>query len=147
MECLNWTIYRYSRSWDSKSPQHLTKVAKIHMVLIDLEHHHDVYRMHVASSEGAAKSAGRDWPCGRTRPSPRIHRSRFFAVCYSRSIRVFQVGHIPTCMSLHHPLINPSSFRRWQPVLPLGLPHQSLADDVYNGFLIPAGSLVVGNTW
>ena len=36
---------------------------------------------------------------------------------------------------------------RWHSVAPQGLPHQLKADDVYNGFLIPAGSLVVGNTW
>lgn len=36
---------------------------------------------------------------------------------------------------------------RWHSVAPQGLPHQLKADDVYNGYFLPAGSLVVGNTW
>ncbi|EKM51686.1 uncharacterized protein PHACADRAFT_102181, partial [Phanerochaete carnosa HHB-10118-sp] len=36
---------------------------------------------------------------------------------------------------------------RWRPVLPLGVAHQSLADDEYKGFYIPAGSVIIGNTW
>ncbi|KAI0768404.1 cytochrome P450 [Irpex lacteus] len=35
---------------------------------------------------------------------------------------------------------------RWQPVLPLGLPHQSMADDVYNGMFIPKGSIIIANS-
>jgi len=36
---------------------------------------------------------------------------------------------------------------RWQPVTPLGLAHRSLADDEYNGYSIPGGSVVMHNTW
>ncbi|EMD32418.1 hypothetical protein CERSUDRAFT_118759 [Gelatoporia subvermispora B] len=36
---------------------------------------------------------------------------------------------------------------RWNPVAPLGLPHMATQDDEYNGYLIPAGTTVVGNTW
>ncbi|OCH92626.1 CyP450 monooxygenase [Obba rivulosa] len=36
---------------------------------------------------------------------------------------------------------------RWQPVTPLGLPHRSLDDDEYRGYLIPGGALVMHNTW
>jgi len=36
---------------------------------------------------------------------------------------------------------------RWHSVAPQGLPHQLREDDVYNGYHIPAGSIVVGNTW
>ncbi len=57
---------------------------------------------------------------------------------------------------------------RWNPVVPLGasqicerlslswiykalsmiaVPHRSTSDDVYNGFFLPEGTLVVGNTW
>ncbi|KAJ7736194.1 cytochrome P450 [Mycena maculata] len=36
---------------------------------------------------------------------------------------------------------------RWRPVTPLALPHAVTADDIYNGYRIPAGSVVVGNTW
>ncbi|KAF2969995.1 hypothetical protein GQX73_g3492 [Xylaria multiplex] len=34
---------------------------------------------------------------------------------------------------------------RWQPLSPLGVPHATLADDEYNGFHIPAGSVVYPN--
>jgi cytochrome P450 len=36
---------------------------------------------------------------------------------------------------------------RWHPVVPLGVPHRVTQDDVYNGYFIPAGSFVFGNTW
>ncbi|TDL20291.1 putative CyP450 monooxygenase [Rickenella mellea] len=36
---------------------------------------------------------------------------------------------------------------RWQSVLPLAVPHVSINDDVYDGYRIPAGSIVVGNAW
>jgi cytochrome P450 len=36
---------------------------------------------------------------------------------------------------------------RWNNVTPLGIPHYSTAEDVYNGYRIPIGSIVVGNTW
>ncbi|KAF7979968.1 hypothetical protein HWV62_40032, partial [Athelia sp. TMB] len=35
---------------------------------------------------------------------------------------------------------------RWEVLLPFSLPHQSTADDVYNGYHIPAGTLVLPNT-
>ncbi|EIW87255.1 cytochrome P450 [Coniophora puteana RWD-64-598 SS2] len=36
---------------------------------------------------------------------------------------------------------------RWFPVAPLGLPHCTTEDDVYNGFFIPKGSIVQANLW
>jgi len=36
---------------------------------------------------------------------------------------------------------------RWQPVLPLSIPHASTEDDMFRGYFIPKGSLVIGNTW
>ncbi|KAF8907819.1 cytochrome P450 [Gymnopilus junonius] len=36
---------------------------------------------------------------------------------------------------------------RWQPVSPLALPHRVLKDDIYNGCFIPAGTVILGNTW
>lgn len=36
---------------------------------------------------------------------------------------------------------------RWHIVSPLGLPHVSLEDDVYEGYFIPAGTIVNTNMW
>ena len=36
---------------------------------------------------------------------------------------------------------------RWHVVSPLGLPHVSLEDDVYEGYFIPAGTIVNTNMW
>ncbi|KAJ3489887.1 hypothetical protein NLI96_g1814 [Meripilus lineatus] len=34
---------------------------------------------------------------------------------------------------------------RWRPAVPLGIPHRVMADDVYQGKLIPKGSIVISN--
>ena len=36
---------------------------------------------------------------------------------------------------------------RWYPVAPLGLARLNTADDIYNGYLIPKGSIVMVNIW
>ena len=36
---------------------------------------------------------------------------------------------------------------RWHPIIPVGLAHSVTQDDVFGGYLIPKGSLVLGNTW
>lgn len=36
---------------------------------------------------------------------------------------------------------------RWQPIVPLGVPHMTSQDDVYEGYLIPKGSMVLVNEW
>ncbi|KAI0052213.1 cytochrome P450 [Auriscalpium vulgare] len=36
---------------------------------------------------------------------------------------------------------------RWKPVLPLGLPHSTTEDDIYEGYFIPKGSIVLANLW
>jgi len=36
---------------------------------------------------------------------------------------------------------------RWQPVLPVGVPHYSMMDDEYNGYFFPKGTLIIGNVW
>ena len=36
---------------------------------------------------------------------------------------------------------------RWHPVTPVALPHRTVADDVYRGFHIPAGTIVTANAW
>ncbi|TFY69814.1 hypothetical protein EVG20_g2995 [Dentipellis fragilis] len=36
---------------------------------------------------------------------------------------------------------------RWHTVVPLGLPHKTTEDDIYDGYLIPKGTMVFGNIW
>ncbi|KZV76662.1 cytochrome P450 [Peniophora sp. CONT] len=36
---------------------------------------------------------------------------------------------------------------RWNPGGPLGIPHSTLEDDVFGGYLIPKGSIVLANLW
>lgn len=36
---------------------------------------------------------------------------------------------------------------RWRPLSPLGVPHKSLKDDVYNSMFIPKGSHIYFNAW
>ncbi|KAH9884384.1 putative cytochrome P450 oxidoreductase [Xylariomycetidae sp. FL2044] len=36
---------------------------------------------------------------------------------------------------------------RWAPLSPLGVPHASIKDDEYEGYRIPAGSVVYANAW
>ncbi|KIK32896.1 hypothetical protein CY34DRAFT_748159 [Suillus luteus UH-Slu-Lm8-n1] len=36
---------------------------------------------------------------------------------------------------------------RWQPVVPLGVPHAASSDDVYEGYFIPKGAIITYNTW
>ncbi|KAJ6524368.1 cytochrome P450 [Mycena capillaripes] len=36
---------------------------------------------------------------------------------------------------------------RWKNVTPLGVPHLLVADDVYHGYHLPAGSMILANTW
>ena len=36
---------------------------------------------------------------------------------------------------------------RWQNAAPLGIPHAVVDDDEYEGYFIPAGTVVFANTW
>ncbi|KAF4954397.1 hypothetical protein FSARC_12140 [Fusarium sarcochroum] len=36
---------------------------------------------------------------------------------------------------------------RWHPVAPMGLPHTSTTEDVFEGYLIPKGAMVMANIW
>ena len=36
---------------------------------------------------------------------------------------------------------------RWHVATPIGVPHRVVADDEYNGFLIPAGATIFVNAW
>ena len=45
--------------------------------------------------------------------------------------------HLPYCQALFLEVL------RWRPTLPLGIPHRLMVNDEYNGYQIPAGSMVV----
>ena len=36
---------------------------------------------------------------------------------------------------------------RWQNAVPLGIPHSVVEDDEYDGYFIPAGTVVLPNAW
>ena len=36
---------------------------------------------------------------------------------------------------------------RWHSVLPLGIPHRAIREDEYNGWRIPAGTVLLPNAW
>ncbi|GJJ13524.1 hypothetical protein Clacol_007778 [Clathrus columnatus] len=36
---------------------------------------------------------------------------------------------------------------RWRPVVPLGVPHTVLEDDVYGEYFIPRGSIIIADSW
>lgn len=36
---------------------------------------------------------------------------------------------------------------RTHPIAPMGLPHVTTADDVYGGYLIPRGAIIIPNIW
>ena len=36
---------------------------------------------------------------------------------------------------------------RWHPVLPFAIPHKSTEDETYNGYHIPAGTVLIPNNW
>lgn len=36
---------------------------------------------------------------------------------------------------------------RWHPVAPMGIPHMSIEDDMYEGYHIPKGSFIMPNIW
>ncbi|KAJ7671884.1 cytochrome P450 [Mycena rosella] len=40
-----------------------------------------------------------------------------------------------------------TEIHRWNPVAPLGVPHRSTQEDVYNGYRIPLGSILFANNW
>ncbi|KAG1821730.1 cytochrome P450, partial [Suillus subaureus] len=36
---------------------------------------------------------------------------------------------------------------RWHPILPIGTPHATSSDDIFDGYFIPKGATVICNTW
>ncbi|GKT97061.1 cytochrome P450 oxidoreductase [Colletotrichum tofieldiae] len=36
---------------------------------------------------------------------------------------------------------------RWHPIGPMGLPHSSTEDDIFEGYFIPKGAMVFPNIW
>lgn len=36
---------------------------------------------------------------------------------------------------------------RWHPIAPMGLPHVTTKDDIFQGYLIPKGAMMIPNIW
>ncbi|KAJ7367004.1 cytochrome P450 [Mycena albidolilacea] len=36
---------------------------------------------------------------------------------------------------------------RWRPIVPMGVPHSTTEDDIYEGYFIPKGTVVLSNIW
>ncbi|KAJ3762519.1 cytochrome P450 [Lentinula raphanica] len=59
----------------------------------------------------------------------------------SRNPNFNDMEHLPYLRALVKELL------RWQPVTPLAIPHATLEDDWYEGYLIPKGTTVLANVW
>lgn len=63
---------------------------------------------------------------------------------------VLGVGHLPSFgdeTSLPYLMATYKEVMRWEVVAPFSIPHSSTEEDVYKGFTIPRGSLILPNTW
>ncbi|KAJ7251368.1 cytochrome P450 [Mycena rebaudengoi] len=63
---------------------------------------------------------------------------------------VVREGHLPSFddeESLPYVSAIVKEVLRWKPVTPIGVPHAVAVEDAYRGYRIPAGSIVVPNTW
>ena len=64
--------------------------------------------------------------------------------------RVLGSGQLPTVSCREKlPYINAvvKEALRWHPVAPMGIPHMSVEDDMWEGYHIPKGSLIMPNIW
>ncbi|KAJ7251361.1 cytochrome P450 [Mycena rebaudengoi] len=63
---------------------------------------------------------------------------------------VVREGHLPSFddeESLPYVSAIVKEVLRWKPVTPIGIPHAVAVEDTYRGYKIPAGSIIVPNTW
>ncbi|KAJ7251370.1 cytochrome P450 [Mycena rebaudengoi] len=63
---------------------------------------------------------------------------------------VVREGHLPSFddeESLPYVSAIVKEVLRWKPATPIGVPHAVAVEDTYRGYRIPAGSIVVPNTW
>jgi len=64
--------------------------------------------------------------------------------------RVIKPGHLPEFddeKSLPYITAIVKECLRWRDVVPMGVPHMLTTDDEYKGYHIPAGSIVIANSW
>ncbi|KAJ3965683.1 cytochrome P450 [Lentinula raphanica] len=59
----------------------------------------------------------------------------------SRNPNFNDMEHLPYLRALVKEIL------RWQPATPLGVPHATLEDDWYEGYLIPKGTTILANIW
>ncbi|KAH9476853.1 Cytochrome P450 monooxygenase 98 [Psilocybe cubensis] len=64
--------------------------------------------------------------------------------------RVIKPGHLPEFEdqdSLHYITAIAMEALRWRAIVPIGIPHLVTVEDEYKGYRIPAGSIVIANSW
>lgn len=66
--------------------------------------------------------------------------------------KVVGTGRLPTLKDRDNPELKYLEYiveetARWRPLSPVGIPHKSLKDDIYNGMLVPKGSHLYFNAW
>jgi len=64
--------------------------------------------------------------------------------------RVVGKGHLPDFSDRENlPYIDAvvKEVLRWNPPVPIAVPNRAMQDDVYRGYLIPAGATVIQNVW
>ena len=62
-------------------------------------------------------------------------------VCPNRLATLSDRSHLPFVESVIMEII------RYQPITPIGVPHRSEKEDTFEGKRIPAGSIILYNTW
>ncbi|KAJ7252511.1 cytochrome P450 [Mycena rebaudengoi] len=63
---------------------------------------------------------------------------------------VVRAGHLPNFddeESLPYVSAIVKEVLRWRPIVPIGVPHFVAKEDVYRGYRIPAGSIIIANIW
>ncbi|CAE7138980.1 unnamed protein product, partial [Rhizoctonia solani] len=64
--------------------------------------------------------------------------------------RVIPKGRLPVMGDREHlPYTNRliKEVLRWRPAVPTGIPHACFQDDIYRGYSIPKGAMVIANIW
>lgn len=79
-----------------------------------------------------------------------IHTPHVVKLAQEELDRVIGTDRLPTLAdreSLPYVTAVAKEALRWEVVIPMGVPHRLMEDDVYNGMFIPAGTVMIPNQW